>query len=287
MPDILSRAGRALRVWGVGSEERNAARWDIFLTADYEGGSALFSQIQMKEPYTGILSRALSLCPSVWLCLLCNARLFCLTADWMRFAGDFCVRKYAQSAWSRMSIPMCISFLVLDLIFLLFGIFTRWWYTLAWFWYLAGEYFFSLLTVQCTLATPPPPTHPPSQVVRIGWRWPHPCMCNATRGACYSPYKSSIHYSVGVHVVRDVIRELIAFLLWENECVIMKSSAMNQWDWRRTPSSWVLGVPLIGDHVFVPDRLWNGVLLRGCVTPASHQGDWLVWSCGMFPSGPQ
>lgn len=53
------------------------------------------------------------------------------------------------------------------------------------------------------------------------------------------------------------------------------------------PSSWVLGVPLIGDHVFVPDRLWNGVLLHGCVTPAPHQGDWLVWSCGMFPSAPQ
>lgn len=53
------------------------------------------------------------------------------------------------------------------------------------------------------------------------------------------------------------------------------------------PSSRVLGVPLIGDHVFVPDRLWNGVLLHGCVTPASHRSDWLVWSCGMFPSGPQ
>lgn len=27
------------------------------------------------------------------------------------------------------------------------------------------------------------------------------------------PYQSSIHYSVGVHMVGDVIRELIAFLL--------------------------------------------------------------------------
>lgn len=75
---------------------------------------------------------------------------------------------------------------------------------------------------------------------------------------------------------------------WEEEeregCVIMKSSAMNQWG---RGEARILRGPLIGDHVFVADRLWNGVLLHGCGAPASHQGDWLVWSCGMFPSGLQ
>lgn len=41
-------------------------------------------------------------------------------------------------------------------------------------------------------------------------------------------YRCGIHYSVVAHVVGDGIRELITFLLWENGCVIMKSSAMNQ-----------------------------------------------------------
>lgn len=56
MPDILSSTGKALRVWGVGSEERN-----IFLTVDYEGGSILFSQIKIKKMYIDILCKSLSL----------------------------------------------------------------------------------------------------------------------------------------------------------------------------------------------------------------------------------
>ncbi len=93
---------------------------------------------------------------------------------------------------------------------------------------------------------------------------------------------------------------VLVFTWWETllgSSSPLSSERMDVWLWSHQPwtseaaeehpSSWVLRVPLIGDHVFVPDRLWNGVLLHGCVTPASHQGDWLVWSCGMFPSGPQ
>lgn len=88
---------------------------------------------------------------------------------------------------------------------------------------------------------------------------------------------SSLHSSAGCEERREQERE-------RERCVIMKSSAMNQWG---RGDAHVLGGPLIGDHVFVADRLWNGVLLHGCGAPASHQGDWLVWSCGMFPSGLQ
>lgn len=83
-------------------------------------------------------------------------------------------------------------------------------------------------------------------------------------------------------------------LVW---CFVSSSEWNDVWLWshqawtsktRETlPLSEFLGVPLIGDHVFVPDRLWNGVLLHGCVAPAPLGGDWLVWSCGMFPSGLQ
>lgn len=96
-------------------------------------------------------------------------------------------------------------------------------------------------------------------------------------GGCMKKWllDSSLHSSSGCEERRERERE---------RCVIMKSSAMNQWG---RGDAHVLGGPLIGDHVFVADRLWNGVLLHGCGAPASHQGDWLVWSCGMFPSGLQ
>lgn len=60
MPDILSCTGKALRVWGVGSEERNVACWDIFLTVHYEGASVLFSQIKITKPYIDMLCKSLS-----------------------------------------------------------------------------------------------------------------------------------------------------------------------------------------------------------------------------------
>lgn len=101
------------------------------------------------------------------------------------------------------------------------------------------------------------------------------------------------------HTIAASITVLL-FTRWERllgSSSPFSSERMDVWLWSHQPwtseaqekhsSSWVLRVPLIGDHVFVPDRLWNGVLLQGCVTPASHQVDWLVWSCGMFPSGPQ
>lgn len=232
------------------------------------------------------LSLSLSLSFTLSLSISCNTHSCCLTIDWMSFAGDFCVRKYVQCLEQDQHSHVCI-LPGLDLIFLLFcrSAFVWHFYTLMMHTglILVSRWGRFLQLVNPAVVAPPPP----SQVMRIGWRWPHKWMCNAASGARCGPHKSSIYYSVGVHVVRDVIRELITFLLWENECVIMKSSAMNHWDRGKAPFSWVLGAPLIGDHVFVPDRLWNGVLLHGCVTPASHQGDWLVWSCGMFPAGPQ
>lgn len=118
------------------------------------------------------------------------------------------------------------------------------------------------------------------------WRWAHTWMWDAGE-----------HVSVPATAASITV---LVFTWWETllgSSSPFSSERMDVWLWshqlwtseaaEKHPSSWVLRVPLIGDHVFVPDRLWNGVLLHGCVTPASHQGDWLVWSCGMFPSGPQ
>lgn len=103
-----------------------------------------------------------------------------------------------------------------------------WCYTLTWFKCPTGGHFFCLM---CTHL----PRHPSLSSWQGWWWWVHKWMCDAGGGVCSRPYQSSIHYSVGVHMVGDVIRELIAFLLWENGCVIMKSSAMNQWDWGEAP----------------------------------------------------
>lgn len=188
---------------------------------------------------------------------------------------------------------MCVSFLVLHLSSLLFCCSTVVWHHILnidthfdvthW---LDSNVHLGDISLACLIDSCLP-RHPFLSSWQRLWWWAHKWMCDTGGAACSRSYQSSIHYSVGVHMVGDVIRELITF----------SSERMDVWLWSHQPwtseagemhpSSWVLGVPLIGDHVFVPDRLWNGVLLHGCVTPASHQGDWLVWSCGMFPSGPQ
>lgn len=117
--------------WEIERWEVRKETWlDIFLNVDYERSNVLFSQVEMKKTlllYTDYSARSLYFRLS--LSIFFNALLCCLTIDWMSFAGDFCVRKYAQSVWSRTSIPMCVSFLVLTSSFCcfafqpLFGIF--------------------------------------------------------------------------------------------------------------------------------------------------------------------
>lgn len=155
-----------------------------------------------------------------------------------------------------------------------------WCRTLTWFSYPTGGYFSSLLNVllfplDCPL---------PLSGWQEWWLWAH-------------MIQEGEHVSVPTEAASITV---LVFTWWETllgSSSLLSSERIDVWLWshqpwtseaaEKHPSSWVLGVPLIGDHVFVPDRLWNGVLLHGCVTPASHQGDWLVWSCGMFPSGPQ
>jgi len=123
------------------------------------------------------------------------------------FAGVFCVRNYAHSAWSWISIPNpCVyPFLVLHLccftVQQLFGIYYQ----------THNATLMShndlipisdqgtfLQLVKCALV---------SSLLSI-WEgpcwWAHVWMCDAW-GACW-PYLRGIHYSVGAHMVGDVIR---------------------------------------------------------------------------------
>ncbi len=137
---------------------------------------------------------------------------------------------------------MCVSFLVLQLASLLFCCSTVVWHHIPnidphfdvthWLYSnVQQEDFFLFVCLMCSHL----PRHPSLSSRQGRWWRAHKWMCVAGGGARLCPFRRSIHYSVGVHMVGDVIRELIAFLLWENGCVIMKSSAMNQWGWGEAP----------------------------------------------------
>lgn len=98
---------------------------DIFLYIDYEGANVLFSQFKIKTPCCYTLTTAPPPPPPLsvlhTLSTSCNTHLCCLTIDWMSFAGDFCVRKYAQCLEQDQHSHVCI-LPCLDLISLLFSL---------------------------------------------------------------------------------------------------------------------------------------------------------------------
>lgn len=111
MLDILSCAGTAQRVWGVGSEERGMALWDIFFTVEY-GGGVVFVNLKSRKifhigchfPQWAFMKRFIPRSLGFF-DVLFNAGMCFLTADLIRFAGVFCARKYVHNAWSWVSIP--------------------------------------------------------------------------------------------------------------------------------------------------------------------------------------
>lgn len=152
-----------------------------------------------------------------------------------------------------------------------------WCHTMTWFQYLTRGHFFSLLNVLL-----------------------FPAFSQYERDRAGELTCECVMHGEHVGLIEGASITVLVPTWWEmllGSSSPSSSERMDVWLWshhpwtteaaEEHPSSWVLRVPLIGDHVFVPDRLWNGVLLHRCVPPASHQGDWLVWSCGMFPSGLQ
>lgn len=167
MPDIFSCAGTALRVWSVGSVERGTALCDFFFNARNMGvGRFFFVNLKSKT----LLNDCYSFCPHamsspqraiikrfipfrLFWCLI-QCRLVFL--NW-RLLGVFCVRKYAPSAWSWISIPntcVCPSpRLSVSLFNSCLASKTKhreilWCYTLTWFQYPGTRgHFFCLLNV--------------------------------------------------------------------------------------------------------------------------------------------
>lgn len=118
----FSCIGKAQRERGGKWGKKHGSR-DIFSYIDHEGANVLFSQFKIKKPccYTLTPTPSLSLSVLHTVSTSCNTHSCCLTIDWMSFAGDFCVRKYAQCLEQDQHSHVC--FLpCLDLIFLPFSL---------------------------------------------------------------------------------------------------------------------------------------------------------------------